>query len=118
MTLSQYLEELTASETSYSGFNLVLFSPSKKNETSGLQYEFTYLSNGGAFGPIQLSRLPSDNSCFGVSNDTPTGNDPFTGEHKTAEWTKVTQGRQILHDILRKCPDETALIEELFVLLR
>lgn len=116
--LDQYVEELTTAETPYSGFNLLLLSPSNKSEPSRLRYDFALLSNGGAGNSIKLSESPSDSSCFGISNNTPSGVDPFTSEQKASEWPKVAQGRKILDDILRRDLNESDLTEELFHLLR
>ncbi|GJJ15816.1 hypothetical protein Clacol_010094 [Clathrus columnatus] len=121
VNLSQYAKELTTAETPYSGFNLLLLSSSaKSDESSQLQYDFKILSNNGAGGTIEVVKPSSDNSnsCFGMSNGSPNGEDPFTSERKNTEWAKVSQGRQLLHDISAQHQDEAQLVEALFSLLR
>lgn len=101
MDLKEFVRELLTSDTPYSGFNLLLLSPSHQDGSSLLGYDAALLSNGGATKPI-------------VSD----GRDTFTGEIREDEWPKVAKGRQLLSEILAKPRSEEELIEDLFGLLR
>ncbi|KIJ55032.1 hypothetical protein M422DRAFT_64180 [Sphaerobolus stellatus SS14] len=118
--LKELVIELLASETPYSGFNLLLLEPGRENDSGLLRYNAALLSNGGAGGPIMSLPLSTTDStvCGGVSNGTHDGRDTFTGEILEPEWPKVAKGRQMLSEVLARERSEEDLIEDLFELLR
>jgi len=117
--LKEFVQELLTSDTPYSGFNLLLLSPSRRGGSLILHYDAALLSNGGAGKPISSLPLFRDSSvCGGMSNGTHDGRDTFTGEFREAEWPKVAKGRQLLSEILAKPRSEEDFIEDLFGLLR
>ena len=91
---------LTAEDTSYAGFNLLLLEPHSRLPTTGtdtvttaLAYDARLLTNGGGGGHIRARTLSDDEcSCGGISN----GVDGQGGD----VWPKVLQGRAALRTIL------------------
>ena len=92
---------LTAEDTSYAGFNLLLLEPHSRLPTTGtdtdtvatLAYDARLLTNGGGGGHIRARMLSDDEcACGGISN----GVDGQGGD----VWPKVLQGRAALRTIL------------------
>jgi uncharacterized protein with NRDE domain len=91
---------LTAEDTSYAGFNLLLLEPHPRLPTTGtdtdtdtLTYDARLLTNGGGGGHIRTRTLSDDErACGGISN----GVDGQGGD----VWPKVLQGRAALRNIL------------------
>lgn len=89
---------LTAEDTSYAGFNLLLLEPHPRLPTTGtdtatLAYDARLLTNGGGGGHIRARTLSDDErACGGISN----GVDGQGGD----VWPKVLQGRAALRTIL------------------
>lgn len=89
---------LTAEDTSYAGFNLLLLEPHPRLPTTGtdtakLAYDARLLTNGGGGGHIRARTLSDDEcACGGISN----GVDGQGGD----VWPKVLQGRAALRSIL------------------
>jgi hypothetical protein len=90
---------LTAEDTSYAGFNLLLLEPHPCLPTTGtdtvttLAYDARLLTNAGGGGHIRARTLSDDESaCGGISN----GVDGQRGD----VWPKVLQGRAALRSIL------------------
>lgn len=125
--LEGFVNELLASDTPYSGFNLLLLSPSFASHTAmsgeeadrSLRYNAALLSNGGAGNLIvSLPLFGDSNRCGGMSNGTHDGRDTFTRERGQPEWPKVAEGRLLLSQVLAKPQSEEELIESLFCLLK
>ena len=93
---------LTAEDTSYAGFNLLLLESHPRLPTTGtdtdtdtatLTYDARLLTNGGGGGHIRARTLSDDErACGGISN----GVDGQGGD----VWPKVLQGRAALRSIL------------------
>ena len=90
---------LTADDTSYAGFNLLLLEPHSRLPTTGtdtvttLAYDARLLTNDGGGGHIRARTLSDDEcACGGISN----GLDGQGGD----AWPKVLQGRTALRSIL------------------
>ncbi|KAI0278203.1 NRDE protein-domain-containing protein [Russula aff. rugulosa BPL654] len=91
---------LTAEDTSYAGFNLLLLEPHSHLPTTGsdtvtttLAYDARLLTNDGGGGHIRARTLSDDEcACGGISN----GVDGQGGD----VWPKVLQGRAALRSIL------------------
>lgn len=91
---------LTAEDTSYAGFNLLLLEPHSHLPTTGsdtvtttLAYDARLLTNDGGGGHIRARTLSDDEcACGGISN----GIDGQGGD----VWPKVLQGRAALRSIL------------------
>jgi uncharacterized protein with NRDE domain len=101
---------LTAEDTSYAGFNLLLLEPHPRLPTTGtdtdtdtdtdtatLAYDARLVTNGGGGGHIRARTLSDDErACGGMSN----GVDGQGGD----VWPKVLQGRAALRSILDEGP--------------
>jgi uncharacterized protein with NRDE domain len=97
---------LTAEDTSYAGFNLLLLEPHPRLPTTGtgtdtdtdtdtaaLAYDARLLTNGGGGGHVRARTLSdAERACGGISN----GIDGQGGD----VWPKVLQGRAALRSIL------------------
>jgi uncharacterized protein with NRDE domain len=95
---------LTAEDTSYAGFNLLLLEPHSRLPTTGtntdtntntapLTYDARLVTNDGGGGHIRARTLSDDEcACGGISN----GVDGQGGD----VWPKVLQGRTALRSIL------------------
>jgi uncharacterized protein with NRDE domain len=91
---------LTAEDTSYAGFNLLLLEPHPRLPTTGtdtdtatLAYDARLLTNGGGGGHVRARTLSDDErACGGISN----GIDGQGGD----VWPKVLQGKAALQSIL------------------
>jgi hypothetical protein len=90
---------LTADDTSYAGFNLLLLEPHSRLPTTGtdtvttLTYDARLLTNDGGGGHIRARTLSDDEcTCGGISN----GVDGQGGD----VWPKLLQGRTALRSIL------------------
>jgi uncharacterized protein with NRDE domain len=95
---------LTAEDTSYAGFNLLLLEPHSRLPTTGtntdtntntapLTYDARLVTNDGGGGHIRARTLSNDEcACGGISN----GVDGQGGD----VWPKVLQGRTALRSIL------------------
>jgi len=91
---------LTAEDTSYAGFNLLLLEPHSDTtgtdtdtDTDALAYDARLLTNGGGGGHIRARTLSDDEcACGGISNGV-------DGQGADV-WPKVLQGRAALRSIL------------------
>jgi uncharacterized protein with NRDE domain len=90
---------LTADDTSYAGFNLLLLEPHSRLPTTGtdtvttLAYDARLLTNDGGGGHIRARTLSDDEcACGGISNGVDGQGDDV--------WPKVLQGRTALRSIL------------------
>jgi len=117
--LNQHVLSLvTPPSEHYAGFNLLLLSPaaSTPSDSSLLSYEGAYISNSGGGGQItgQMIELGQEKGRGGISNG-------IEGD-KGGPWEKVTQGSEMLEEILRKRQSlrdesENELLEDMFKLL-
>lgn len=112
-SLDDEVQTLTGQDTQYSGFNLLLLSPSSQHGAQSLNYDAALVTNHGAGGAIESRPLTSaERSTGGISNGV-DGQDAH-------EWPKVQRGIQSLKGFLGTLPTdikEADLTDRLFELL-
>jgi uncharacterized protein with NRDE domain len=96
----------------FSGFNLLLLSPSPQSPSS-VSFDALFVSNGGAGGIIAGRTLSeAERRCGGISNGV--------DGKGASEWPKVQIGRDHLNTLLDSAPrglEEFQLAERLFEIL-
>ncbi|KAJ7578154.1 NRDE protein-domain-containing protein [Mycena floridula] len=109
-SLEDEVARIIPRETKFAGFNLLLLAPVKSSASTVLEFDASFVTNGGA-GGIQTSRplSPEERSCSGFSN----GVDGKGG----ADWPKVKRGIRDFDSLLRDEISESELVDRLFDLL-